>query len=276
MSDYTAEPADDELAEPPAGRVFDDHDEDDDDPGVGRTSTAALFEGDDGGLELAQRRVLVVLIKQRFISAQTHPKDWRALIANPRPIRARLNDMFMGLHLDREREVAYKYQVAPEGNGAPFPTLLYDTPWGREETILLVYLRGRYRSEQASGADHVYVDLTDMLDHIAQYRPEHATDVSGDARKAVKAVEAMHKAGLLIGARADERFEVSRAIEVLLPVEKLQELLTWLREQNGERAASDEPGPAADNVAEGDGPGAVIHSFPAPQVAPSPGTESES
>jgi hypothetical protein len=271
MSDYTAEPGEDALAEGPDGREVDV----DDDLEAGRTSTAALFEGDDGGLELAQRRLLVVLIKQRFISAQTHPKDWRALVANPRPIRARLNDMFMDLHLDRDREVAYKYQVPPEGGGAPFPTLLYDTPWGREETILLVYLRGRYRSEQASGADHVYVDLTDMLDYIAQYRPEQATDISGDARKAGKAVEAVHKAGLLIGARSDDRFEVSRAIEVLLPVEKLQVLLTWLREQNGKGGDNHVP-PVTDDRAESDEPEATIHTFPVQQPVPSAPTVNES
>jgi hypothetical protein len=252
----------DDSAEDQLGVTF-GHSEDQD-PDRERTSTAALFEGDEGGLELAQRRALVVLLKQRFISAQTHPKDWRALIANPRPIQARLNDQFLELHLDRDREVAYKRQVAPEGGGAPFPTLLYDTPWGREETILLVYLRGRYRSEQAGGADRVYVDLSDMLDYIAQYRPEHATDVSGDARRAGKAVETIHKAGLLIGASSADRFEVSRAIEVLLPMEKLQELLKWLREQN-----SGEPTPGTDDIPDGDGTDATIHGFPVQQAVSS-------
>lgn len=203
-----------------------------DDPDVEATSTLALFEGDEGGLEVGQRRALVVLLKQRFISAQTHPREWAALIANPRPLRSRLNDLFLDLHLDRDREVAYKRQVAPEGGGRPFPTLLYDTPWGREDTILLVYLRSRYRSEQAAGAERVFVDKTDMLEFIAGYRPEHATDQAGDAKRAAKAVEALYKAGLLIGASTGDRFEVSNAIEVLLPMEKLQELLRWMREQN--------------------------------------------
>ena len=204
----------------------------DDDPERELTSTVALFEGDEGGLELGQRRALVVLLKQRFISAQTHPREWRALIENPRPIRGRLNDLFLDLHLDRDREVAYKRQVAPEGGGRPFPTLLYDVPWGREETIALVYLRSRHRSEQASGAVRVFVDRSDLLEFVAQYRPGHATDVAGDAKKAARAVEALYKAGLLMGASTADRFEVSNAIEVLLPLERLQELLAWLRAQN--------------------------------------------
>lgn len=203
-----------------------------DDPERESTSTIALFEGDEGGLELDQRRALVVLLKQRFITGRTHPREWRALTRNPRPIRARLNDLFLELHLDADREVAYKRQVAPEGGGRPFPTLLYDAPWGREDTILLVYLRSRFRSEQAAGAEKVFVDRADMLEFVEQHRPAHATDQSGDKKKAERAIEALYKAGLLIGSTTGDRFEVSAAIEVLLSMEKLTELLAWLRQQN--------------------------------------------
>ena len=206
---------------------------DPDDPERERTSSVALFEGDEGGLELDQRKALAVLLKQRFISGRTHPKEWRALTRNPRPIRARLNDLFLELHLDTDREVAFKRQVAPEGGGRPFPTLLYDAPWGREDTILLVFLRSRFRSEKAAGAERVFVDREDMLEFVEQHRPAHATDQSGDGRRAAKAIETLYSAGLLIGRSTGDRFEVSNAIEVLLPMEKLQQLLAWLRTQNG-------------------------------------------
>ncbi len=205
------------------------------------TSTLALFEGDEGSLEVPQRRALVVLIKQRFISNRTHPREWAALISNPGPIRARLNDLFLELVLDGDREVAYKRQVTPEGGGRPFPTLLYDAPWGREETLALVYLRTRHRNDQAAGTDRSFVDRSDILEFIAQHRPAHATDISGDARKAVKAVESVFKTGLLIGPSTGERFEISAAIEVLLPLEKLTELLEWIRTQNENASDSTDP-----------------------------------
>lgn len=212
-----------------------------DDPERELSSTVALFEGDEGGLELDQRRALVVLLKQRFISARTHPREWAALIANPSPIRARLNDLFMELCLDRDREVAYKRQVVTAGGGRPFPTLLFDAPWGREETVLLVYLRNRHRLELAAGQERAYVDREDMLDFVAQHRPKNATDESGDAKKTTRAIEGVHKSGLLLGGSASDRFEISDAIEVLIPVEKLLELTRWLKEQNtaGEPGAED-------------------------------------
>jgi hypothetical protein len=203
------------------------------------SSTLALFAGDEGGLDLGQRKALVALLKQRFISARTDGPEWRALVENPRPIQARLNDLFMELHLDTEREVAYKRQVTPEGGGR-FPTLLHDIAWGREDTLLLVYLRDRFRGEQAAGNGRVYVDRDDMLEFIAAHRPEHATDQAGDAKRAAKAIETVYKSGLLLGPSVGDRFEVPGAIEVLLSMEKLHELLAWIREQNaGSGAAAD-------------------------------------
>ncbi|MFG2058509.1 DUF4194 domain-containing protein [Micromonospora sp. NPDC048930] len=199
-----------------------------DDPERELTSSVSLFEGDEGGLELPQRRVLVALLKQRFITAQSHPKEWKTLMANPRLIRSRLNDMFLDLHLDAGREVAYKRQVVPEGGGR-FPTLLHDTAWSREETILLVYLRTRSRSEEVAGTSRTYVDRQDMLEHVATLRPAHATDHAADGRRAIKAIESLNRAGLLIGASTADRFEVSPAIDVVLPLERLQDLLRWLK-----------------------------------------------
>lgn len=157
-----------------------------DDPDRELTSSVALFEGDEGGLEQAQRRALVAIVKNRFITADSHPKEWRALVANPRPIRSRLNDLFLDLHLDVDRQVAFKRQAVPEA-GNRFPTLLHDTAWSREETILLVFLRTRSRADEAAGVAKTFVDRDDMLEHVASLRPQHATDQTGDAKRAVKA-----------------------------------------------------------------------------------------
>lgn len=220
---------------------------DGDDPDREGTTSVALFEGDEGGLELDQRRALVVLLKQRFITGRTHPKEWRAVTRNPRPIRARLNDLFLDLHLDAEQEVAYKRQVNPEGAGRPFPTLLYDAPWGREDTVLLIYLRSRLRSEQAGGNNRVFVDRKDMVEFVEQHRPAHATDHSGDAKRAKNAIDALYKAGLLVGVSTADRFEISNALEVLLPIEKLQELLAWLRSA-GTEDDHEQPAPDLDDA----------------------------
>lgn len=198
------------------------------DPAGDHVTTHAVFEGDEGGLDVAARRALVVLMKNRFLSAQSHPDEWRALTANAADIRGRLNDMFLALRLDLEREVAYKYQVTGD-TGARFPTLLHATEWTREETILMVHLRSVARATRAGGQDRVFVDRYDLLEHVASLRPANATDVSGDRRKATRAIDQLNSAGLLIGRKGADRFEVAAAVDVLLPLETLKQLLTWIQ-----------------------------------------------
>lgn len=202
-------------------------------------SSVSLFEGDEGGLEYAQRHALVALLKQRFISARTHPRDWTALVENERVLRSRLNDLFLDLAIDRDREVAWKRQASAEA-GARFPTLLHDTAWTREETLVLVHLRDRLRAGQAGGETRVFVDREDIVDYITSYRPTHATDEAGDEKRARNAVISVAKAGLLIATGSEERYEISGAVEPLLPLELLKELLEALQAANGSEPVRDE------------------------------------
>lgn len=195
-------------------------------------ASVSLWEGDEGGLEYGQRHALVALLKQRFISARTHPRDWQVLVEHERVIRSRLNDLFLDLQIDRSREVAWKRQATSEAAGK-FPTLLYDAAWSREETLVLVHLRDRLRAGLASGDARVFIDRDDLLDYVASFRPAHATDEAGDEKRARNAVASIVKAGLLIGSVGDDRFEVSEAVEPLLPLELLHELLEALQRANG-------------------------------------------
>ncbi|WP_107705894.1 DUF4194 domain-containing protein [Nocardioides allogilvus] len=195
-------------------------------------ASVSLWEGDEGGLEHAQRLALVTLLKQRFISARTHPRDWRVLVEHERVLRSRLNDLFLDLQIDRGREVAWKRQAVSE-TGSRFPTLLYDAAWSREETLVLVHLRDRLRAGQAGGDARVFIDREDIVEYVASFRPPHATDEAGDEKRARNAVLSVAKAGLLIATASEERFEICEAVEPLLPLELLQELLEALQRANG-------------------------------------------
>ncbi|GAB4006901.1 DUF4194 domain-containing protein [Nocardioides ultimimeridianus] len=216
--------------------------------------SVSLFEGDEGGLDLAQRQVLVTLLKQRFISSRTHARDWQVLVEHERVIRSRLNDLFLDLMIDPHREVAWKRQAVSE-TGSRFPTLLYDASWTREETLVLVHLRDRLRAGLAAGEARVFIDREDIVAHVETFRPRHATDEAGDEKRARAAVLSIVKAGLLIGSTTDERYEISEAIEPLIPLELLQELLASLQAAN----ATDGPEPAE--------PDADLFEEPAPEPA---------
>jgi hypothetical protein len=195
------------------------------------SESLSLFEGDDGGLSIDQRKTLVLILKHRYISAAQQPSEWRTLLASTHLLKSRLNDLFLDLHIDHHYEVAFKRQALPEG-GDRFPTLLYDAAYTREETILLVLLRQRFRSERANGQELVLVDRDNLLDNVGHFRPEHATDRSGDIRRANGAIDSLVKARVLLKTSDPDRFRVSPVIEVLLPVERLAELLEWLVAEN--------------------------------------------
>jgi len=201
------------------------------------TEDFSLFEGDEGGLTIAQRKTLVLLLKHRYISSALQPVEWRTLLRSQSLIKSRLNDVFLDLHVDLHYEIAFKRQAIAEG-GDRFPTLLHDVSYSREETILLVLLRQRFRSERANGQDIVIVDRDNLVDNVAHFRPENATDRSGDARRAVVAVDSLAKARVLLKTSDPDRFRISPVIEVLLPVERLAELLEWLVERNSDPDAA--------------------------------------
>lgn len=196
-------------------------------------STFALFPGDRGELSLGARKALVRLLKDRFISAEEHPEEWAALLESEAAITSRLNDLFLELRIDRERETAWKDQAEPDGGGGrPFPTLLYRQSWNREATIALVYLRRLHAMSASAGRPTTFVDREAILEAIDSARPAGATDHVGDARRAAKAVEDIYSAGLLVGRKTDDSFKVSRAIESLLTTDQLTSLLASLEAES--------------------------------------------
>lgn len=207
------------------------------DPETEPESTLALFEGDRGGLSLAQRKALVVLMKNRFVSATQRPNEWRIIREDPEPIRARLNDMFLDLHIDYRYEVAFKRQAVSESGGREFPTLLHDTAYNREETILLVFLRHRFQSEQNAGHDVVTVVEDDLIAQVASFRPTSDRDLHGGKKAAQNAVKNLVKADVLMETNDPGRLRISPVIAVLLPLPKVHELWEWLVNEN-----SDSPG----------------------------------
>ena len=203
-------------------------------------STLALFDGDTGGLSLPQRKAMVVLMKQRFVSAAQRPNEWRVIREDPAPFKSRLNDMFLDLHIDYTNEVAFKRQVLSESGGRDFPTLVTDTAYSREETILLVFLRHRFQSEQNAGHEVVTVDRDDLASHVKSFRPAHDMNFSGGGTAVKNAIDSLLRAGVLIKTNDSARLRISPVIGALLPVAKLHELWETLAGANQSGTATEQ------------------------------------
>lgn len=247
-------PAPDPGGETEFGDEFDEMGSDDAFEGPGAVEDAdvegrslSLFEGDVGTLTYEQRSTLVFLLKHRYISAEQHPAEWRTLIDAQVELRSRLNDQFLDLHIDQQAQVAFKRQAVPEGDGR-FPTLLHDIAHTREETIMLIFLRQRFRSERADGTDAVLIDCDELLDTVTRFRPPDANDRSGDARKVENAIQSLQRCGILLKTADEQRLRIAPVIEALLPLPRLHELLDSLLTLNGTSPTDDTN--AANSVAE--------------------------
>jgi hypothetical protein len=196
-----------------------------------------LFDGDTGTLALEIRETSVFISKKPYISAEANSDEWRILLENQELLESRFNDNFLHLVVNLEYGVAYKVQAVPDA-GPPFPTLLHDTAYTLEQTILLIHLREIFRSKKAAGAEHVLIDHADLMNETANYRPTNTTNHARGATGTRNAIDSLRKSGILLKTSEVDRYRISAIIEVLLPVERLKELVTWLTTQGSEPADS--------------------------------------
>ncbi|GAA5036306.1 DUF4194 domain-containing protein [Actinopolymorpha pittospori] len=204
--------------------------------------TFALWNGDQGSLDPKQRDTLVALLKKSFISSDDKVA-WRTLMRDPGPIVTSLNNLYFILVVDERAEVAYATPARNADN--PFKTLVRDAPNNREETLLLIYLRERHRAETASGQPVVYAEVKAMLDYVERFRPASATDISGNEKRVHSAIAGLVTAGLLVKTSDTDRYRVHRAIEALLPLNTLNQLVEAFHAHNSgqHQANGEEDGP---------------------------------
>lgn len=202
-----------------------------------------LWDGDRGTLEAKQRDTLVALLKKAFISSDDRA-EWRTLMRDRGPIETNLNNLYFKLVIDERSEVAYATPARTADT--PFKTLVRDAPNSREETLLLIYLRERFRAASAAGEPHVFVDAVAMFDYVQRFRPDSATDKVADEKRVASSVAALVAAGLLVKTKDEGRYRVHRAIEAVLPLTKLTQLLEAFRRSNAGHV--DDAGDGADTT----------------------------
>lgn len=97
----------------------------------------------------------------------------------------------------------------------------------------MMALRQRYFAQRQEGEDVVYVNRETLHEEIEERWPEDLTNRAAAQKRAGTAIDGLATAGVLLKTPDPDRFRISPIIEVLLPIEKLRELWTWLMTQNG-------------------------------------------
>ncbi len=189
-----------------------------------------LFAGDAGTLEPEVRRVLVQLLRRKFLLAGKNPAQWRTLLENQQIIESRMHDLFVRLVVDHDRGVAYKQQV--RSVELDVPILLKDDPYNRAETLVLVHLRTVFQRERGTGETSARVDIEELEQTVLTYFDPDDHNVASKQQEVRNAVQRLVTEGLLAEESAG-RFRITPMVEVVLSTAKLAELEQWLRERNG-------------------------------------------
>ena len=215
-----------DAIEPDLDQFLDDEERDAGDDGVEESyavDESALWEGDSGTLDRSERDTVVALMKKAFISSDDR-NEWRTLTRSPGPIATALNNVYLKLVIDERAEVAFTQPARTPDE--PFKTLVYDTVSSREETLLLIMLRDRHRIASAAGHTAAWVDAEEMHEFVTRFRPPTATDRAGDSRRVSNAIAALATTGLLVRGDDADRYRIHRAIEALLTLDRLGDLVT--------------------------------------------------
>lgn len=194
-----------------------------------------LFDGDRGQLPYAARRALSLILQRRFIEASENELVWQSILTHQDALESRCHDMFLQLVVDRNYEIAYKLQIRQEGLNIPI--LVKDESYKRIETLLLVNLRNTFRQQINLGETAAFIDGEELVDFALTFTSPDETNLASRKAEAQAAVAQLSREGVL---REGEpgRFRISPVIEVLMPIERLQELTAWLSLQNAQPAAA--------------------------------------
>ncbi|WP_197319953.1 DUF4194 domain-containing protein [Saccharomonospora sp. NB11] len=188
-----------------------------------------LFPGDAGTLDADVRRVLVQLLRRKFLLAEKNPAQWRTLLENQQIIESRMHDLFVRLVVDHDRGVAYKQQV--RSSELDVPILLRDESYNRAETLVLVHLRTVFQRERGTGETSARVDIEELEQTVLTYFDPEDHNLARTQQEVRGAVHRLAAEGLLVEESAG-RYRITPLVEVVLSTEKLTELHQWLRERN--------------------------------------------
>src|SRR5690625_4524813 len=194
-----------------------------DQPQQAESTPARLWDRDTGTLRKASRTVLTALIKGPYVSAQRHPQNWRALLADAAEIRSRLADMFLDLVVDDERAIAFVRNAETYDDDAP--QVVRTSPLTLMDTAMLLHLRRELVT--ATGGGRVIIGREEVYEHLQAYRSQISTDDAGFSKRINSSWKKMENLGILqrtATSSVEGRFEVSPVLRLIFGPEQIEAL----------------------------------------------------
>lgn len=192
------------------------------------------------------RRAYAALLTNRYISRARNRSAWEGLLTYEHEIRARLDEMFLDLELDRDGEVAFKRQQ----DGEDIPRLLKrDKALTRDASFVLLFLRRECAfTDPADGP--VVVSRDQISEFLRAFRQDGDLDDARFARRVDAAISALTQPLrlLLPDPAVDYLFSVSPVVTRLVGPDEVQRLEAAYRAATRAATDGDDPRPGDDTA----------------------------
>jgi hypothetical protein len=216
------------------------------------------LDGSVGGDRLTDpaRRALVSLLMNRYVSRARQRAAWEGVLCYEHDLRARLEEMYLDLVVDRDAEVAFKRQQV----GEDVPRVLRrEKALSRDASLVLVFLRREYAFADPDDGP-VVVTREDIGEFLRAYREDGDNDEVRFARRVDAAVNALVRPWQVLepDPAVDYLFTVSPVVVPLLGVDEMHRLEAAYRESAAgaelDRVTEDDGNPGEDHDPEDDQP----------------------
>lgn len=203
----------------------------------------SVWPGDEGELHYDSRRALVQLIKGPYVSEADMPDIWKALVADQRLIRSRLNDLFLDLEIDKSDGFAFAKGV--EVQDVTIPKTLRTKRLRFLDTAMLLVLRQHLLA--APRERDVFVDKDEVIEALEPYRqtdkPAFKRNANGAWSRMVDHYRVLHVVP------GSDRARVSPIVRFLINADSAEQLTAvYQKIADGNEA---DPEPDADSPDEG-------------------------
>lgn len=191
------------------------------------------------------RRSLVSLLMNRYISRARNRTAWEGVLAAEHDLRARLDEMYLDLVIDREAEVAFKRQQ----DGEDVPRMLRrEKALARDASFVLIFLRREYAF--ADPTDGPVVITRDQIgEFLRAFREDGDGDEARFSRRVDAAISPLVKPWQILepDPAVNYLFTISPVIVPLIGADEMRRFAELFRKAAGDPGS---PPPDAD-VAEG-------------------------
>ena len=217
-------------------------------PGAGNDA-GSEYEHRDGPAEdrlpEPARRALVSLLMNRYISRTRNRPAWEGIVAYESDLRARLDEMYLDLILDRAAEVAFKRQQ--DGDDVP-RMLRREKALTRDTSFVLIFLRREYAFADPDDGP-VVISRDQISEFLRAYREDGDSDDARFSRRVDAAINALIKPWQILepDPAVDYLFTISPVIVPLVGVDEIRRLEAAFRQA----AAGPGGPPSPDGMASG-------------------------